>query len=145
MTIRDIHDLASYLGSETEHLARDVYDNTACGAWIKWDMKKVQVGSIVEGSDAEFSNTFYFPFDSDGFNMYIEELEKLTDEAWHEANDEDIFDLCLEYTDPYMEMTLDVADHILKQMEEDGHVIPTWVTPEEFINVYKECEPEEED
>ena len=47
------------------------------------------IGSIVEGSDAEFSRTFDFPCTTDEVDDWLEELERLTDEAWHEANDFD--------------------------------------------------------
>lgn len=85
--IRNIEDLAAHYGTTVDRLKRDVYKCTECGAWISWDDKYVTVGSIVEGSDAEFSNTFSFPFDTDSYDSWIDELEILVDEAWHEAND----------------------------------------------------------
>ena len=90
MTIKNINDLCEYRGAtDTHELERDMYKYTDCGAWITWDDRKVSVGSIVEGSEAEFSESFFFPFDSNDFDNWVEELERLTDEAWHEANDED--------------------------------------------------------
>ena len=47
------------------------------------------IGRIVEGSDAEFSKTFNFPVNIKKINQWFEELEELTEEAWHEANDYD--------------------------------------------------------
>lgn len=89
MVINNIHDLATYLGTSADRLERDIYKFTDCGAWIHWDSSTVSIGSIVEGSDAEFSNTFCFPFSSDAYEDWMTELEALTDEAWHEANDDD--------------------------------------------------------
>ena len=86
MKIRNIEDLASYLGTKVDSLEHDVYKYTACGAWIRWDSETVTVGSIVEGSDAEFSKTLAFPFESEAYEAWISELETLTDEAWTEAN-----------------------------------------------------------
>jgi len=86
--IRNINDLAEYLNTTPEHLEHDVYKYTDCGAWIKWDDDSVTVGSIVEGSDAEFDNTLTFPFNASEYNEWIDELEQLCDEAWHEANDD---------------------------------------------------------
>lgn len=40
--------------AKEEAINRQVYKNTACGAWIKFDSKGIKVGSIVEGSEAEF-------------------------------------------------------------------------------------------
>lgn len=88
MEIRSIDDLAEYLNTTPKHLEHDVYKYTDCGAWIKWDDASVTVGSIVEGSDAEFDRSFSFPFMASDYDAWIEELEQLTDEAWHEANDE---------------------------------------------------------
>ena len=87
--INDINDYADYLGIEVSDLEKSIYDETVCGAWIIWTNKSMSIGSIVEGSDAEFSRTFYFPVNIKEINNWFEELEELTDEAWHEANDYD--------------------------------------------------------
>lgn len=89
MDIRNINDLANYIGVETSYLNRAMFKYTDCGAWIDWDDKSVSIGSIVEGSDAEFSKTFAFPFTSEEYENWMIELDVLTDEAWAEANCED--------------------------------------------------------
>ena len=89
MTINSINDLCAYLDTTVEDIERDVYDSTECGAWIHWTDKEVMVGSIVEGSNAEFSDTLIFPFDSSMYDDLVAEIEELCDEAWHEANDEE--------------------------------------------------------
>lgn len=38
-----------------EAVNRAVYKNTDCGAWINFDETGIVVGTIVEGSDAEYS------------------------------------------------------------------------------------------
>ena len=88
MEIRNIWDLAEYMNTTPGYMKRDVYDATECGAWIDWNDTSVTVGSIVEGSEAEFSNTFAFPFHASDYDTWMDELERLCDEAWHEANDE---------------------------------------------------------
>ena len=89
MIINNIHDIVKGKGLEKpEQLERHVYKYTDCGAWISWDDSSVTIGSIVEGSDAEFSETFKFPVDSDVLDNWVMELEALCDEAWHEANDD---------------------------------------------------------
>lgn len=85
-TIKNINDLAEYLGTSVDHLRHDVYKYTACGAWIDWDDERVTVGSIVEGSDAEFCETLLFPFSSDSYDSMIAYLEDMTDYAWREVN-----------------------------------------------------------
>ena len=87
MVIKDIEDLCEYFGSDVRHIERDIYKCTACGAWIEWDNYTVTIGSIVEGSEAEFSKTFRFQFSSADLDSWLDELDELTDEAWHEAND----------------------------------------------------------
>ena len=85
--INNIQDVAEKVwGTEVEHLEHDVYKYTLCGAWICWDENWVQVGSIVEGTDAEFERTFEYPFDSDEMDHWIGDLEKLTSKAWKDAN-----------------------------------------------------------
>ena len=88
MTINNIGDLATYLGTTVDRLERDVYKYTECGAWIHWTEKEVTVGSIVEGSDAEFSYRLAFPFTDIDYDYTLGCLEQLVDEAWHEANDD---------------------------------------------------------
>ena len=87
--INNIIDYANYLGIDINQIERAIYKGTSCGAWIYWDNKGMVIGSIVEGSDAEFSKTFNFPVNIKKINQWFEELEELTEEAWHEANDYD--------------------------------------------------------
>lgn len=90
MVINNITDIVKGKGLETaDQLNHHVYKYTDCGAWIAWDDNSVTIGSIVEGSDAEFQKSFTFPVDSDELDAWITELEQLCDEAWHEANDDD--------------------------------------------------------
>lgn len=86
MIITNINDYAKYYDSEVDRLKHDVYTYTDCGAWINWDNDTMSIGSIVEGSDAEFAKTFSFPVDSEAIDNWINELEKLAYEAWEEAN-----------------------------------------------------------
>ena len=88
MTIKSINDFADAWGIEVKHLKKSIYKGTSCGAWIEWDDKRISIGSIVEGSDAEFSRTFEFPCKLEEIENWFEELEILCDDAWHEANDE---------------------------------------------------------
>lgn len=87
MIINSIEDFAEYHGTKVEHLKKDLYKYTECGAWIEWDAQGITIGSIVEGSDTEFAKELKFPFDSDAYEAWMKELEALVDEAWHEAND----------------------------------------------------------
>ena len=90
MIINSIDDIVKGNGLESpEQLDHHVYKYTDCGAWITWDDNSVTIGSIVEGSDAEFSESFLFPVESKTLDAWVTELERLCDEAWHEANDDD--------------------------------------------------------
>lgn len=86
MTITCINDFAKNFGSDVNHIERDIYKYTGCGAWITWDVSGLTIGSIVEGSDAEFDKLFTFPFDSSATDEWLDELERLTYEAWRDAN-----------------------------------------------------------
>lgn len=52
-----IETIAKLYGTEADpkRIDRAVYKNTACGAWARFDSEGIQVGTIVEGSDAEYS------------------------------------------------------------------------------------------
>lgn len=90
MTIKSIKDFCNYWGEDNlDHLARSVYKYTDCGAWIMWDDTGFTIGSIVEGSDAEFSKRFDYPVESNLVDDWFDELDKLTDEAWFLANCEE--------------------------------------------------------
>lgn len=87
MTIKNIDDLCVHMGvKDSGELAHDLYKYTECGASIDIQEDGVSVGSIVEGSDAEFYNKFCYPFESEELDNWIDELEILCDEAWQEAN-----------------------------------------------------------
>lgn len=85
--ISNISDLAAAWGTTPERIERDLYKYTECGAWISWTDTTITIGSIVEGSDAEFNRTFCIPAELGTIDEWIDELEALCDEAWHEAND----------------------------------------------------------
>lgn len=90
MIINSISDIVTGKGLENpEQLHRYVYKFTDCGAWIKWDDSSVTIGSIVEGSDADFKESFCFPVDSDTLDAWVNELEILCADAWAEANYDD--------------------------------------------------------
>ena len=81
MKINNIEDYAKYLGTNVSQLERDVYKYTDCGAWIKWSDNDMTIGSIVEGSDAEFSYSFAFPTTTEEIDAWFDELERLTNET----------------------------------------------------------------
>jgi hypothetical protein len=89
-------DLARHYGVDTsgtdaevvKRLERAIYKYTDCGAWIQERMSGVLIGSIVEGSDAEFSTFLTFPFKEEDFSNTIQWLEAACSEEWHRANEE---------------------------------------------------------
>ena len=62
------------------------YDETDCGAHVKFDQIGFHIHCIVEGSDAEFTERFDFPFNSHGLGEYLMDLEARAHDAWVEAN-----------------------------------------------------------
>ena len=72
-----------------ERLSHDVYRCTACGGWMRTDDTGVKIGTIVEGSDAEFDDYLAYPFTQAAWDAAWENIEMLADEAWHEANDDE--------------------------------------------------------
>ncbi len=87
MTINNIEEFADYLETTPDDLERTLYKYTDCGAWIHWNEKQIEIGSIVEGSDAEFECVpLVFPFDSKNYEIEIEWLEEVTAREWHRAN-----------------------------------------------------------
>lgn len=53
-TICDIYGIKP-IGDWKGLLNKYIFKFTSCGAWIKFDSEGIMVGTIVEGSDAEFS------------------------------------------------------------------------------------------
>lgn len=114
--IQNINDVAEKcFGTTVDRLTRDVYRYTHCGAFIAWSESQVTIGSIVEGSDAEFWRSFEYPFDSDEIDHWIADLEKLCDEAWKKVN---MNELLKNFTncDNLTLMSYELRDH-------DGNVI----------------------
>lgn len=75
-----------------ERLSRAIYKGTECGGWVAMlpdtERTGVVIGTIVEGSDAEFSEHMEFPFTLKEWNDAWANIEALADEAWREANEE---------------------------------------------------------
>jgi hypothetical protein len=83
--------------SELERkIDRAVYAGTVCGAWVRFDEKGIRVGSIVEGSDAEFSERIDLTgvdISDEGAKILaerfwntVDKINGLACDAWEEAN-----------------------------------------------------------
>lgn len=96
-----IRAVADGIGCEPDikRIEKAIYKGTDCGAWIKFDENGIMVGSIVEGSDAEFSERIDvsgtgdvddpFQLISDRVFAALERINKAACEAWDEANSEE--------------------------------------------------------
>lgn len=151
MTIHNIEEFARYLETEVDSLERDIYDYTDCGAWIKWTNKEILIGSIVEGSDAEFScDPLVFPFDSKEYEDSINWLEEETSREWHKANPqfEDIKDFIMDmfaydekpdhlYT--IEDAAIDLEEH-RKMYNDYVDVIDLFsIEPEDYMEAMNDC------
>lgn len=107
--ITNLQQLLSYLGAETPRDAGDsLYDAHECGPWLAFIVKDeaygyeskearsltgcdgVQVGSIVEGSDAEVTQRpLLFPFTEALFEAYVRDVDAQACSLWDEANSEE--------------------------------------------------------
>lgn len=147
MIINNINDIVKGKGLESpEQLEHYVYKYTDCGAWINWDDVSVTIGSIVEGSDAEFSERFCFPVESDDLDDWVMQLESLCEDAWNEANGicecEDWVCEMVRDCGLYMipeDITLEDAAYNLKQYEANGEDIPLMMTEVLFMNLWNEA------
>jgi len=84
--IRDLGDLLDLYGVDSlAGLDRQVYKQTACGAWVREIDGGVNVGSSVEGHDAEFLETLDFPFTVDDWRRTLRGLEAEVDDYLMEA------------------------------------------------------------
>jgi hypothetical protein len=67
-------------------MKKSLYKGTDCGAYLHFVDGGIVVGSIVEGSDAEFSRELTYPFSFQEWGWAVQEIENLASEAWEEAN-----------------------------------------------------------
>jgi hypothetical protein len=84
------------LAKPNHGIDRAVYKGTSCGAWVRFDSEGVMVGTIVEGSDAEFSERIDLTgidISEEGETILLErfwdavqQCEDFADEAWAERN-----------------------------------------------------------
>ena len=94
-----LQELADLYGCEPteEAIRRAVYKGTACGAWVHFPAGKpnrVEIGSIVEGSDAEVrADPVLYEDGGEAFiARYREAIEYVEGEAvilWDEANSDE--------------------------------------------------------
>jgi hypothetical protein len=92
MILNNLKDVADYFGANhptVDSITRCLYMGTDCGARFDTCLDGFVIGSIVEGSDAEFSEGFEWGISSDVVDAYIKTLESQCSEAWNEANCED--------------------------------------------------------
>ena len=87
--VRPIYELLRHdLGDEPSRWPKAIYKGTDCGAWFKMDGLTVTVGSIVEGSDAEFSDSLTYPFSRKSFWELVQSINDAACAAWDEAHEE---------------------------------------------------------
>jgi hypothetical protein len=90
--VRPMYDLLSQdLGGDYSAWDRAIYKATECGAWMRLiDERTVQVGSIVEGSDAEVTAPpMVWPFTTNDFWDMVRDVNREASQLWEEANYED--------------------------------------------------------
>ena len=93
-----IQTIADNIGIEPdpEKIDRAVYDGTDCGAWVEFDELGILVGTIVEGSDATYSERIELCEDEkelcERFWAAIQRCEDFADEHFNQEEDEDEFD-----------------------------------------------------
>ena len=79
-----------FFSAENENEAkRNLYKNTACGAWIEFTEQGIQLGSIVEGCDfgtAIYPLNYADNFTSKDIQDRIDAIEKEADATWEWAN-----------------------------------------------------------
>ena len=82
-------DVLMWLSAESrEQAERHLYKFTDCGAWILWHDDGIQLGSIVEGSDAEvITDSLRYPFTERQLQETIDYIEAEADMLWREANE----------------------------------------------------------
>jgi len=67
-----------------------LYKATSCGAYIKINMYSIQLGSIVEGCDADVpEHTLHWPFTTEDAEDAIAQIECDADVMWRECNEEE--------------------------------------------------------
>lgn len=133
---------------EDERLSRIVYKNTQCGGWFRTFDKGVEIGTIVEGSDAEFSRRLEYPFTAGQYEAAWSEIESLADAAWHEANDlkglrEFTVEVREEYSTEYTVRAED-ADEAIEKAERMAESDNTLTNPEHFAERTSEIIEERE-
>jgi hypothetical protein len=62
------------------------YEETECGAHVKFDQIGFNLTCIVEGSPAEFNERFDFPFHSHAIGEVLGDIEARAHDAWVEDN-----------------------------------------------------------
>ena len=63
----------------------------------------------------------------------------------NENHCDDMIQLIMKFTEPYEDLTEEDAGRIMIEMEANGYRFPIGFTPKDFIELYHECEPEEEE
>lgn len=86
-----IETIAKSVGVEpvANRIDRAIYKETDCGAWVRFDTEGLIVGTIVEGSDAEYSERIELTDDEDElckrFWDAIQRCEEFADEHFESA------------------------------------------------------------
>ncbi len=85
--VRPIYELLRHeLGDDPGKWDRAIYKRTECGAWLKIDGLTVTIGSIVEGSDVEISESLTYPFSKEAFWQKVKYVNCEASAIWDEIH-----------------------------------------------------------
>lgn len=89
-SINNAQDVLDFFGAESMEAAkRHAYKYTDCGVWLNFLDDGIQLGSIVEGSDAEVTtDPLRYPFTPKELQDTIDYIEDEVSLLWWEANND---------------------------------------------------------
>jgi hypothetical protein len=81
------------IAPDPEQIDRAIYKGTDCGAWVRFDEDGIMIGTIVEGSDAEYREriecTECEETLCENFWEAIQRAEDFSAEEWRMVDDEE--------------------------------------------------------
>ncbi len=91
-SIRNIGDVAELItdgmwdknGDVENQIKNSLYKSTECGMWFSATPNGFEIGSIVEGSNAEFSESFTYPVNPTVLASVIDEIESQVEQVFQE-------------------------------------------------------------
>lgn len=146
MTIRNYNDFVKYMAEAHGWRLEDAirFYSESYHVRVLNNPTSVHIESICDDSPYTIMCEFRYPFESLWIDNFLTKFGEQADEFYHNCYDDPI-ELLMNFTHPHENYTLAEMEKFVSQAMANGWECPPDWTPQDFLDLYYDLEPNEEE